>query len=352
MKFSALLLRCKNANFLALLLFIAAASALSSALQVGLQVIPERSQATAFLGSAENPKSFRVGEASVSGELLLNPNDISASHISLKIHESEKANPVRLGPQSGPGYHSVITFESYNVQELSGGKLQAQGRMTVLQVVDIPPARNGGPDPEASIGSPKTHASREVTFVFGRLEQSASALGVHGGQGRMWVRGNTVIDGDAFPELSFSIQDVARSTPLDAANCINPTSPDEEDDADRSCLFQSQDREQPPAGNVVTILLNLALAGAPVVDTSAQEMQPRQPMHQNRTEINGRILSNLETAFDSDPVMTGSDLSVEVDDINIIISGSVQSFQQHQRALELTSTYYRYRNVIDRMSIQ
>jgi osmotically-inducible protein OsmY len=84
---------------------------------------------------------------------------------------------------------------------------------------------------------------------------------------------------------------------------------------------------------------------------TAQTDQP-QPQRQDRASGNERIQSNLQSAFDDDPVLSGADLTANVDDERITLDGTVQSYLQHQRVLQLASPYSRNREIVDKVSVQ
>jgi BON domain len=73
---------------------------------------------------------------------------------------------------------------------------------------------------------------------------------------------------------------------------------------------------------------------------------------QDKAAGNERIQSNLQSAFDDDPVLSGADLTANVDDESITLDGTVQSYLQHQRALQLASPYSRNREIMDMVTVQ
>ena len=83
----------------------------------------------------------------------------------------------------------------------------------------------------------------------------------------------------------------------------------------------------------------------------AQTDQAEQPL-QDKTAGNERIQDNLQSAFDDDPTLNGAEVAANVDDENITLTGTVQSYLQHQRVLQLVSPYYRYRMVVDKVRVQ
>jgi osmotically-inducible protein OsmY len=94
-----------------------------------------------------------------------------------------------------------------------------------------------------------------------------------------------------------------------------------------------------------------AAPSAQVAENSAQTGRPDQP-HQDKTAGNDRIQSNLQSALDGDPALRGADLTASVDDERITLTGSVQSYLQHQRVLELVSPYGNYREIVDKVTVQ
>ncbi len=84
---------------------------------------------------------------------------------------------------------------------------------------------------------------------------------------------------------------------------------------------------------------------------TAQTDQP-QAKRQDKLSGNERIQSNLQSAFDDDPVLSGADLTANVDDEKITLTGTVQSYLQHQRVVQLASPYSRSREIVDKVIVQ
>ncbi len=76
---------------------------------------------------------------------------------------------------------------------------------------------------------------------------------------------------------------------------------------------------------------------------------PQAPAPQDQTEANRRIHDSISDLLSSDPVLSGSDVDATVDDHNITLTGKVQSYVQHQRVLQLVSSYGRWRKIVDKM---
>jgi hypothetical protein len=84
---------------------------------------------------------------------------------------------------------------------------------------------------------------------------------------------------------------------------------------------------------------------------TAQTNQSEQPL-QEKAAGNERIQSNLQTAFDDDPTLSGTEVAATVDDERITLTGTVQSYLQHQRVLQLVSPYFTYRQIVDKVTVQ
>jgi hypothetical protein len=86
-------------------------------------------------------------------------------------------------------------------------------------------------------------------------------------------------------------------------------------------------------------------------ENSAQADQSDRPL-QDKAAGNARIQSNLQSAFDDDPVLSGTDLTANVDDERITLTGTVQSYLQHQRVVQLVSPYSNYSEIVDKVTVR
>jgi hypothetical protein len=86
-------------------------------------------------------------------------------------------------------------------------------------------------------------------------------------------------------------------------------------------------------------------------DTRAEAVQPR-PRPHNHSDLNEQIRSNLQSVFRGDLILRGADLEASVDDQTITLTGTVQNYRQHQRALELLSPYINERSVEDKVLLE
>lgn len=89
----------------------------------------------------------------------------------------------------------------------------------------------------------------------------------------------------------------------------------------------------------------------PSPSTGTPQAQPS-PAPQTDSSANQRIQSSVDDLLSSDPVLSGSDVEVKVDDRNITLTGHVESYAQHQRALQLVAQYGRWRNIVDKIQMK
>jgi hypothetical protein len=258
-----------GSSALPILLLVAGVS--MSAQQRRLQVVPDHSTVRVFLGTAENPTSFDVGVAKVRGEKRLVSDDIGASRFNFTIYSAG------VRDQQVYGERSVITFQSETIEQRKDGKLEVHGQLTATQVFGKGGANED--DSDASSGNARPlRTSEEVTFVFDGLEQPASASDLssrdvvpvqeNGSEPGMLVTASMSVNGETFPQLLLTIQDVA--WPLIADNESCATRSPGEDYGEVTCAeatspassVQPGDEQAPPAGNLVTIQLKLALTSA------------------------------------------------------------------------------------------
>ena len=90
-------------------------------------------------------------------------------------------------------------------------------------------------------------------------------------------------------------------------------------------------------------------------DSGAQAQQRKQPVQallQDNEAANEDIQSNLQSALDDDPILSEANVGTEVDDESITLTGTVQSYWQHQRVLQLVAPYTSSRNIVDKLSVE
>ncbi|HEV7553787.1 MAG TPA: BON domain-containing protein [Candidatus Angelobacter sp.] len=73
---------------------------------------------------------------------------------------------------------------------------------------------------------------------------------------------------------------------------------------------------------------------------------------QSKADVNQRIQSSIADLLSSDPILSGADVEASVNDVSIILTGTVQSYAQHQRVLQLAAQYSRWRKIDDKIKMQ
>lgn len=73
---------------------------------------------------------------------------------------------------------------------------------------------------------------------------------------------------------------------------------------------------------------------------------------QDKAQNNSQMESDIRSVLSADPALSGTDVQASVDDINITLTGSVQSQAQVERVMALVSPYARYRNVVNKIAIK
>jgi BON domain len=88
--------------------------------------------------------------------------------------------------------------------------------------------------------------------------------------------------------------------------------------------------------------------------TSPDNSPPTQnaTQEQSKSDANQRIQSSIQDLLSSDPILSGVDVEASVNDQSIILTGTVESYAQHQRVLQLVSSYGRWRKIDDRVKMQ
>jgi osmotically-inducible protein OsmY len=84
---------------------------------------------------------------------------------------------------------------------------------------------------------------------------------------------------------------------------------------------------------------------------SGQQPTPT-PSRQDKASVNSQIRDNVRSALSSDPLLSGTNVEVSVDDVNITLTGSVESEGQIRRVMELVSPYISYRQVVNKVQVR
>jgi osmotically-inducible protein OsmY len=90
----------------------------------------------------------------------------------------------------------------------------------------------------------------------------------------------------------------------------------------------------------------------PTVTNAQVSLENSAKTAQSEAAGNELIEDNIQSAFDDDPTLSGADVAANVNDESITLTGTVQSYLQHQRVLELVSPYYNYRSIGDKVTVQ
>jgi len=87
----------------------------------------------------------------------------------------------------------------------------------------------------------------------------------------------------------------------------------------------------------------------PLSPAFALVAQQKDNQPQEKSSANSTIQTNIESVLEGDPILSSADVEATVDDHNITLTGTVDSYAQHQRVLQLVEPYARYRNVVDKI---
>ena len=116
-----------------------------------------------------------------------------------------------------------------------------------------------------------------------------------------------------------------------------------------------------PAVSGARVLSAAAKPGPPRTPPSTSSDNSQQPPQsatqnanqgQSKASVNQRIQSSIQELLSSDPVLDGVDIQASVNDESIILTGTVESYAQHQRVLQLVSSYGRWRKIDDKVKMQ
>jgi hypothetical protein len=94
---------------------------------------------------------------------------------------------------------------------------------------------------------------------------------------------------------------------------------------------------------------------APQPSASVDNRQPEAQdpsQDQSKSGANQRIQTSIQDLLSGDPVLSGADVEVNVDDHSIVLTGKVESYAQHQRVLQLVAQYERWRKLVDKIKLE
>jgi osmotically-inducible protein OsmY len=87
-------------------------------------------------------------------------------------------------------------------------------------------------------------------------------------------------------------------------------------------------------------------------ESNQQATPTPQIVRQDKAAANSQILDNVRSAVNGDPILSGTNVQVSVDDVYITLTGSVDSEGQLQRVLQLVSPYANVRQVVNKIQIR
>jgi len=110
------------------------------------------------------------------------------------------------------------------------------------------------------------------------------------------------------------------------------------------------------AALIPLLLLSLALSPQPQRSSSphtstgnAAQSPPSPDTSSSNSEAISRIQRSVEDLIAGDPQLSSADIQATVDDYNITLTGTVESYAQHHRVLVLVQQYARWRKIVDNL---
>jgi polyisoprenoid-binding protein YceI len=232
------------------------------------------SSAQLVQGSRANPDSANTGVARVTGDVMLDPNDLDSSVFDLSIYPANehwgkilsKEGNLPSGFVPDASDHTLFTFKSTRIMQTASGRLEVTGDLTLTRVERSVMMDGNEAYAGPVYGKPVIHAeTREITFLLNQAAQdlTGSARIVHEDfpevvsaiQATNWP---TVVKDEKCQAPSIIGDDyhgaVCTGTVIAAIhnhNCQEPNSPGGEGYTGPVCT--------PPAGDQTTILLDLKL---------------------------------------------------------------------------------------------
>lgn len=283
-----LFFRTNVRNPLGLLVTVLLGSPALLAQQQNFEIISDRSTASLYLGSRNNPTSYNAGVARVSGNALLDSDDPGSSRFNFTIYAAGE-NPPSADSRTASGDQPAISFHSEKVKTRSDGTLEARGQLTLLQP-ERQVTTSTGEDYAGPVYGPATvvETSHEATFILAGAQAQAPpetssgdahALTIQKNQPQpaMSMLATTSVSSEDFPELSRSVRDTVWPLLVNDEQCSAPltvgddysggTCTGEVIEPAAAALIPTQTGEDyaglqlvPPAGDQVTIHLELALS--------------------------------------------------------------------------------------------
>lgn len=85
---------------------------------------------------------------------------------------------------------------------------------------------------------------------------------------------------------------------------------------------------------------------------SPRTMPPDQNAPASEANSAGQIEEQITQQLNADPKLAGTNLKAEVDEASIVMSGSVETAEQHDLAIEIARSHAGDRNVVDKIKIK
>jgi polyisoprenoid-binding protein YceI len=172
-----------------------------------------------FQGSKANPESVNTGVARVTGEVMLDTNDLDNSIFDLAIYPADENWGEALSTEGilPTGYvldatdHTLLTFKSTQVLRTQNGKLKVIGDLTLTRV-ERSVAMDGNEAYAGPVfGEPAVRSdTREVAFLFPSssfvFSSATLSPAIFNKNGPIDLSGATRVVQEDFPELPVAIQ--------------------------------------------------------------------------------------------------------------------------------------------------
>lgn len=108
---------------------------------------------------------------------------------------------------------------------------------------------------------------------------------------------------------------------------------------------------------LLVLLLSLSLLqhqslSSPHPTLANMQTQPTPKTAEAHSEANARIKRSIDDLLQGDLLLQGVKIETTVDDEEIILTGTVDNYSQHQRVLALADQYSRWRRIVDKLIIK
>lgn len=174
------------------------------------------SSARLFQGSRGNPDSVNTGVAKVTGDVMLDTNDLDNSVFNLSIYPADENWGYALSPDGSlpSGYvldatdHTLLTFKSTRILTTKNGKLKVIGDLTLTRVERSVTMDGNEAYAGPVYGDPVVRTeTREVTFLFPNLNAAGPLTSVSlQEKGALDALGSARVIHEDFPELLSATQ--------------------------------------------------------------------------------------------------------------------------------------------------